>query len=449
MWIYLSHQSVIGPYKMANLTIDALKKMYELSEPKQDKIKYKFKIEEPKKEDAETNLWNSTMWTSCLSLLIEFQKQTKLVNSMKDEYLNTYMEIVNASLKHHTPAVRKEAELLYIELYKSMQSKIETLLVNQKPQVIEKLTKSAKKEIGIEDESDNQIEEEKRITSNIATSKLNNAYIPENITKIFGDETIEMMKSNNPKARLKALFEIKKEISQITVNLSEKRAKEISEPITYLMRLILGDENAEIYLEALKIVKNITSTLAPHLGSLDLHILVGSFIGIIVSNTVNSSLRIQVASDKVIVLFAKHNNIGPFVVAKDIIKNIEKIVTAIKKSGNKKKELYLEKSSFLWRFLSILLLLVNQFSITLWYQADFNDKMVACLSQLVEISDSDQNVKNLITQIFSTLYSIDPQTLENAINKIETKKKGSLLIIKVIYLYDVLNLPFRQKLRTN
>ena len=35
------------------------------------------------------------------------------------------------------------------------------------------------------------------------------------------------------------------------------------------------------------------------------------------------------ASDKVIVFFAKHNNIGPFIVAKDINKNIEKCVKAV------------------------------------------------------------------------------------------------------------------------
>lgn len=35
------------------------------------------------------------------------------------------------------------------------------------------------------------------------------------------------------------------------------------------------------------------------------------------------------ASDKVIIFFAKHNNIGPFVVAKDITKNIEKVIKAV------------------------------------------------------------------------------------------------------------------------
>lgn len=36
-------------------------------------------------------------------------------------------------------------------------------------------------------------------------------------------------------------------------------------------------------------------------------------------------MRARVASDKVIVYFAKHTNIGSLVVAKEIIKNIERL----------------------------------------------------------------------------------------------------------------------------
>jgi hypothetical protein len=35
------------------------------------------------------------------------------------------------------------------------------------------------------------------------------------------------------------------------------------------------------------------------------------------------------ASDKVIIFFGKHNNIGPYILAKDIIKNLEKINKSI------------------------------------------------------------------------------------------------------------------------
>ena len=197
------------------------------------------------------------------------------------------------------------------------------------------------------------------------------------------------------------------------------------------MRQILSDDNAEVYLEALKIVKYIISSLAPFLGALDLHILIGSFIGIIVSNTVSSNLRIQLSSDKVIIFFAKHNNIGPFVVARDIVKNIEKILNAIERGGTKKREILAEKKSFLTRFLSILLLLVNQFSIVLWYESDFNDKMIACLAQLIENSDSDQNIRSLVSQVLATLHTIDSQTLEVSINKLDPIKRAPLVKIKV------------------
>lgn len=95
------------------------------------------------------------------------------------------------------------------------------------------------------------------------------------------------------------------------------------------MRQLLADEDPEIYLETLNLLKFVVGSLAPHLSTLDLHLMLGSFIGIIVSNTVSSNMRTQMASDKVIIFFAKHNNIGPFVVAKDILKNIEKCVKAL------------------------------------------------------------------------------------------------------------------------
>lgn len=86
-------------------------------------------------------------------------------------------------------------------------------------------------------------------------------------------------------------------------------------------------------------------SLAPHLSTLDMHLMMGSFIGIVVGNTMSSNMRIQIASDKVVIFFAKHNNIGPFVVAKDVLKNIEKIVKAVQavvstgnSTSNKKEE---------------------------------------------------------------------------------------------------------------
>ena len=68
----------------------------------------------------------------------------------------------------------------------------------------------------------------------------------------------------------------------------------------------------------------VISTLAPYLDSLDLHILIGSFVGMIVS-TVTPNMWVQIQVDKVLIFLAKHNNIGPLVVARDVIKNLDKI----------------------------------------------------------------------------------------------------------------------------
>jgi hypothetical protein len=76
-------------------------------------------------------------------------------------------------------------------------------------------------------------------------------------------------------------------------------------------------------------LRAVVGALVPHMSTLDVHLMLGSFIGVIVANTVSGNIRTQIASDKVIIFFAKHNNIGPFIVAKDILKNIEKSIKAI------------------------------------------------------------------------------------------------------------------------
>jgi len=92
-----------------------------------------------------------------------------------------------------------------------------------------------------------------------------------------------------------------------------------------LMRQLLQDENSDIYMESLNLLKFIVGSLAPYLSTLDLHLMLGSFIGLIVQNSFHSNMRIQVQTDKVIIFFAKHQNIGPFVVAKEITKSLDKL----------------------------------------------------------------------------------------------------------------------------
>jgi len=182
------------------------------------------------------------------------------------------------------------------------------------------------------------------------------------------EEHLQALKSMDPKVRQKAIIEIKKAISKkIMTQMSSDKARELFEPITLLMRQLLQDTNSDIYLESLNLLKFIVGSLAPSLSSLDLHLMMGSFVGIIVQNTVSGNMRIQVASDKVIIFFAKHQSIGPFVIAKEVTKNIEKINKAVSGSQNKAAVLQ-DKKSVLLRFYNILQMLLTQFSIVLCYQ---------------------------------------------------------------------------------
>jgi sorbitol-specific phosphotransferase system component IIA len=89
--------------------------------------------------------------------------------------------------------------------------------------------------------------------------------------------------------------------------------------------------------------------------------LIGSFIGIIVSKTISSNMRVQMSSDKVILYFAKHNYIVPFIIGKDVLKNIERLGHSLNKFTNSaafnstpRGTVLTDKKPIMMRFLNIL-----------------------------------------------------------------------------------------------
>lgn len=143
------------------------------------------------------------------------------------------------------------------------------------------------------------------------------------------DELLKEMRMPNPKKRLKAIVELKKVIQKKLATISSAGALDMVEPMQLMLRELLRDESTEVYLEALNLLKFIVGSLASHLSALDLHLMIGQFISLTVTNASSANIRIRVASDKVIVYFAKHSNIGSFIVAKEVLKNIERTNRAL------------------------------------------------------------------------------------------------------------------------
>lgn len=145
------------------------------------------------------------------------------------------------------------------------------------------------------------------------------------------------------------------------------------EPLSLLLRHLLRDDAVEVYIEALNLLKFIVGSLAPHLSQLDLHLMMGQFLGVIITSQ-TQNMRGRVASDKVIVYFSKHTNIGSLVVAKEVLKNIERINKALSVFKSQKEapttvvdEKEEEKKQTLARTYGILQMLLQQFSIVLCY----------------------------------------------------------------------------------
>jgi glutamyl-tRNA reductase len=89
------------------------------------------------------------------------------------------------------------------------------------------------------------------------------------------EDKLQQLRQPNPKKRLIAIVEIKKVIQQKLTQLNATTARELVEPLSTLMRHLLKDENQEVYLEALNLLKFIVGNLAQHLSNLDLHLMMG------------------------------------------------------------------------------------------------------------------------------------------------------------------------------
>ena len=364
------------------------------------------------------------------------------------------MAQINLALRHQNPQVRKEAEKLFRTLYQEFGQPLEARLVNQKPQLQQKLIESAKLEAvqnstkrlsskGFSQKPQKALQsmsQEQKVELDIqrAHEQIRDQAI--NLTQLNNviegaEEHLQALKLPNPKKRQKAVVEIKKAISKkIVAEMTPEKARELFEPFLMLMRQLLQDTDADIYLESLNLLKYIVGSLSPHLSTLDLHLMLGSFIGLIVHNSFNTNIRIQVQTDKVIIFFAKHQSIGPVIVAKEITKSIGKLNSSIQSAAaTKLQDALHEKHQALLRFYGILQLLLQQFSIVLCYQQEFYAKCLECLADTLLLTNSVQGggaaqgqeghvvaVAGTCTQLIYHLYAADYKLLDQSVGKLDS-----------------------------
>jgi hypothetical protein len=98
------------------------------------------------------------------------------------------------------------------------------------------------------------------------------------------EDKIQQLKLPNPKKRLIAIVEIKKAIQQKLTQINPKSAHELVEPLSQLLRHLLRDENVDVFVESLNLLKFIVGNLAPHLSQLELHLMMGQFLTVIISS---------------------------------------------------------------------------------------------------------------------------------------------------------------------
>jgi len=85
--------------------------------------------------------------------------------------------------------------------------------------------------------------------------------------------------------------------------------------------------------------------------------------------------------------------------------------------------------------MQILQLLVQQFNVVLFYENDFNERLLCVLSEMLQFSSDDATLKTCVSSILSTFHEHNSWTLEVAVQKLDPLRKAPLQ--KIIIELDV------------
>jgi hypothetical protein len=123
-----------------------------------------------------------------------------MANSIENKYTKDFMKLINVSLSHHSPSVRKEAENFFISLYSKLADQnLESLLVKYKKSAMTALLDKTKKKCGMR-QSD-QEELAKKACESYVTHQVNDDFLPPSLAEMFGQQLIDDLKSSSLKKK--------------------------------------------------------------------------------------------------------------------------------------------------------------------------------------------------------------------------------------------------------
>ena len=189
------------------------------------------------------------------------------------------------------------------------------------------------------------------------------------------------------------------------------------------MRKTLNDTDTNVYVESLKLLEFGLTQLIKYLTTLDIHIIISTFISIITQRTTSTNIKIQMHSDKFILYLSNVQSIGPMVVVREVFKSISNIIIHEENQQINQRKSYginffasqqpppmpqQNTLNFLpiVRFLGILQLLIQQFKNALCYQREFLNNFTKMAALLWNVFPNKANLKQIIVQVIFLLFFI-------------------------------------------
>eukprot|EP00743_Colponemidia_sp_Colp-15_P008506 GILK01009253.1.p1 GENE.GILK01009253.1~~GILK01009253.1.p1 ORF type:complete len:1895 (-),score=243.33 GILK01009253.1:149-5833(-) len=242
------------------------------------------------------------------------------------------------------------------------------------------------------------------------------APLPDSVKRVFGDEVMALLQSEDPNSKQNALNTIKAKIqlyssasySGAASSSAVEASKDMFECLCAILKHILPDCDATSFILSLKMLKQSVPSLSNGLSSFELHFYIGSLITAVLTRTIeDNNVKIHREADKFLFFLCRLQRVGSEAVCRNVLKLLEKAAS----SASAK-----DRQSIL-RLCNVLSNVMDEFGNILIHQESFMKEALSVLSRLID--REERSINKIVHQVFHSVYNCDTARVGRIIESLD------------------------------
>eukprot|EP00742_Colponemidia_sp_Colp-10_P008568 GILJ01009286.1.p1 GENE.GILJ01009286.1~~GILJ01009286.1.p1 ORF type:complete len:1906 (+),score=241.01 GILJ01009286.1:81-5798(+) len=331
------------------------------------------------------------------------------------QHVSHLMSAVNVACCHAVDAVRQAGARIYLLLKQNVGASVDSYLSSDIPEG--RLSMLVGPATGVRP-STAKLSRPKTAAEGLTprSADLLRAPLPDSVKRVFGDEVMALLQSEDPNSKQTALNMIKAKIhlyasasySGAASSSAVEASKDMFECLCAILKNILPDCDATSFIISLKMLKHSVPSLSNGLSSFELHFYIGSLITAVLTRTIeDNNVKIHREADKFLLFLCRLQRVGSDAVCRNVFKLLEKAATS---ASAKDRHCIL-------RLCNVLSNVMDEFGNILIHQELFMKEALSVLSRLID--REERSINKIVHQVFHSVYNCDTARVGRIIESLD------------------------------